>query len=404
MERSRIAREAYAEPTRAELDLIMHYSEKVYKTVRWRIPDDFMSYAHFERVLWGLDGTSSPGYPFCLSHPTIADYFGNSDKMLWREDRKRELYQLLLTIEADLSAYEPMFRVFTKMEPHKPSKVEAGRWRLIFAAPLPFQVLGHMLFAEQREKELVAWDAIPSAYGISMMRGGWKLVRKMLRQYDYLVSADKDSWDLFSPAWVYDLKLELRKALCANLQHRWVVMADWFYRKAYHESLVALTDGTLYRQQIGGVMKSGLPITIDDNSSGQWFVHLLATIRVGAGPELIWAVGDDTVQKRNGVQKNPLYRSELERAGCKIKEIKIDDVPEFVGMAFPETGMVPRYLTKHLAAISHTKQEDLEMTLESIATLYVHSPYYKIWRDLAQLLSVHLRSEASHRAILDHPV
>jgi len=390
----------YVTPTEKEKDLVLYYSELAYKDARWKIPSDFMTYEHFRRVVMGLEAQSSPGYPLCRDFPTIGDYFGNSEKLAWQESRIHETWE---RFQRFLQDPEHCFRIFIKQEPHKPEKVAEGRWRLIFACGLMLNILGQMLFTEQRTVEMDNWGRIPSAYGFSLFRGGWKYMKDIMDSKKLTLSCDKSSWDLFSPGWPYELKLRFRENMCLNMDERWRTMARLYYRLAYSDSRFVTSSGDLFEQEVDGIMKSGLPTTIDDNSTAQWFLHCLASIRSGRAPGRLFSVGDDTIQNPRGVDDR--YLAELVKAGCKLKEVSDNIDQEFVGMVFAREGLRPAYREKHFASIVATKREDLPQTLESYLALYVHLPsYYDLYDKLARACSIPVRSKLYHRVLVDESV
>lgn len=380
------------------MDQVLYISEIAYQEARWAVPKDFMSFAHFCRAIDALEPTSSPGYPLCLNYSTIADYFGTCDKLVWSRDKKMMTWEMFNRFLSDPDHY---FRVFIKQEPHKPEKVQEGRWRLIFAASLMLNLLGKMLFGPQTERELASVGFIPSAYGFEMAHGGWARLKEIMDQKGLVTSLDKSSWDLFSPGWVYGLKRRLRSTLCLNPDQKWEELADLYYSLAYRKSKFVFSSGNVYSQEVDGMMKSGLPTTIDDNSTAQWFLHVLASIRCGIPVTELLSVGDDTIQPPI---THPGYVEELEKAGCKVKSVEEASEQEFVGFRFRSDGVMPMYTIKHMSKVCHVKTADLPDVLDSYMLLYAFDPVRNsLYRGVAKSLNIPLRSQNYYRHVMNYP-
>jgi len=397
-------RKNYLCPSDFEKDVVLAIAEEKYKHVRWHLRSDFFSYQHYLDAIYNLEGTSSPGYPLCISYATNNAYFGGVEKICWSQEKILEMWDTVNRMVNENT--NPYFRVFVKNEPHKPEKAAEGRWRLIFAAPLAFQIIGHMLFDTQKDLELQRWQTIPSAYGLTLYHGGWKELRRLLIQKGFDGAVDKSAWDLNSPYWVYELKLRLRDALILNKDSKhydyWKQLASWYYSCSYEKSKIVLTNGLFFQQTIPGIMKSGLPMTIDDNSSAQFFLHALACFRLGRSVTDLWAVGDDTIQSYQDL--DAAYLRELTLAGCVVKEHLYCPDPEFVGFTFHDYGYLPNYLSKHFAAFMHQKAEFREETLMSYLVLYVHHPtLYTVWERVACSFGYHVYSKMYYRMIADMP-
>lgn len=362
MEKAKVARQNYLYPTQLEEDQILQIAEKEYCSTQFSIPEDFGTYRHYLRVLDRLQSSSSPGLPYCRTYSTIGELMGGEDKLLWSASRKKHIWQDVKTVIRE--QIEPVFSVFIKDEAHKPAKAAEGRWRLIFAAPLAHQIIGHMLFSEHHDQEIDNTFDHPSAYGMTLYHGNWMKFRRIQQHQCMSNSYDRKAWDLQSPGWVYALRKRLRKRLCRNPSKLWLRLLDWYYQTSYFTSKIMLSDGQTYVQLIDGIMKSGLVSTISDNSCAQFFEHVLASIRLAKEKEIslfvnpIFAVGDDTLQPQEDFEDD--YIRLLQQAGCVIKEgHKSLEEPEFVGFTFPKRGPVPCYLAKHMSNVINYSRQDV---------------------------------------------
>jgi len=394
----------YVPPTEEELRVVTHVAEDAYSSCRWRIPDDFMEKSHFLRVLDSLDGTSSPGLPYCRSYSTINAYFGSDDKMFWSAQRKEELWARMLNAIMTLEVM--IMAVFVKSEVHKPAKVLAKRWRLIFTAPLHFLVLGQMLFKDLHDREVSQTYRHPSMYGMRVFRGGWMAFKASQKAMGFSESYDRKAWDFQTPRWVFEASLELRKRLCENMNARWEALATWYYEVAYYKTDILLSNGMMFSQEVEAMMKSGLNMTISDNSRAQYLEHSLARLRWCRSKGLpftvppLMAVGDDTLQ----APEPRGYLTELQKAGCQIKQGHSSlEEPEFVGMYFPDSGPRPAYVVKHMATIVYQKDELLPETLDSYLTLYSKTSLFQFWREVAYSLGHVPKSLAYYSEIVDCP-
>lgn len=377
-------------PTDDELGYVLGILEKAYKSASYHLPDDFLQYSHFESILNRLELNSSPGYPFSMEAPTIGTWLKHNGLEADEEQKLRlwHCVQDLLRMEEE----EMIFNVFVKDEPHKKEKLDEGRCRLIMASPLHFQVLWHMLFDIGNDAEILESLHIPSQQGVKLPNGEWKLYYNLWKERGYDVGLDKRAWDWTVPGWKLELDLELRNRLAFGPQkQRWLELARWTYKRAFHDPVIMLSNGMLYKQLYPGLMKSGLVNTISTNSHLQVADHVLVCKRMGFPVfPLPVACGDDTLQRKEQVDV-ACYRS----LGSNIKSAS--DGLEFVGHKFLDTGPEPLYLEKHLCNILHTKQELIPEVLDSMCRLYVNSERYVIWERLAELLGVdHLLMSRSY--------
>nr|QXV86560.1 RNA-dependent RNA polymerase [Solemoviridae sp.] len=326
--------------------------------------------------------TSSPGYPYMKEAPT------NGKWLKWNGVAVDEIQSLRLWHDVKLvfaDQYEQISRVFIKQEPHKTAKALENRWRLIIASSLPVQVAWHMLFYQMNDAEIDQAYNIPSQQGIVMVGGGWKLFSRSWVERGLTYGLDKSAWDWTAPSWALDLDLEFRKRMARGSRlDAWHSIAKTLYRHMFEDSKLLLSDGSLFQQVVPGVMKSGCVNTISTNSHCQVFVHIAVSLDLGLSPEpLPVCCGDDTLQHERHVHDLDAYR----KYGIVVKSAA---PMEFVGHEFHESGPYPLYVLKHIRKMHYVPAEILPQYFDSMARMYVHTPYYDMWESLASSAGINL--------------
>lgn len=355
--------------------------------------DDWDSRAAFDKTLWSLDKSSSPGYPLMKEAPTVGQW------LKWTpsgpdQTQAERLWQMVKQVFE--LGYDHYFRVFVKDEPHKVAKAIEGRWRLIIASSLPVMVSFNMAFKTMNDKLNDLLYQTPSMQGLVLCYGGWKRFKAEARALNLCMSKDLSGWDFNSPGWVFRADLELRTRLCDNPTAQWVRLTEWLYADAFQKSKLKFSNGMVYQQEFEGFMKSGIFNTISTNSAAMYFLHVAASLRAGIPLTVQYAVGDDTIQ--SPFPDN--YIDELEQLGCRVK--MVEHGVEFVGTDFREGPPMPMYFDKHLLSVVQT--DELSSTLDSFCRLYAHSPRIVFWRTLAQDLGVPVHSVFYYKFWYDSPL
>lgn len=348
---------------------------EAYREATWSLPTDFLSFEHFERVVSRLESRSSPGWPLMREAPTIGEWLGRDALGRCDSVQMARLWKLVQT-RLDGESPNDDIRLFIKREPHKLSKILEGRYRIIFSVALVDQVVWHMLFDSQNDREIEVHSRIPSKAGWTPSRGGW---RRLISAYPGpYTSIDKSQWDWGCPMWVLWSDLRIRAQLCRDHQSplfdRWLRIAKAQYAQVFEKPVLRLSDGRRFMQKQGGLMKSGLVNTIATNSRAQWLLHAMAWVRSGgdvnAIPEL-GSMGDDTFQLGEASER---YVSELQHLGCEVKEVDSGDVMVFAGHAITAEACVPSYAKKHWFALMHANPTVLPEMLDSYIRNYACSP------------------------------
>lgn len=356
--------------------------EEAYLPSVINVDPEFLSYGNFITVLYRLEMQSSPGYPYYSEAPTIGAWL-KFDGINFDDFQVNRLWShVCCLIDGD---QEMRFTAFLKEEPHSVAKQESGRFRLILASPLHFQVLWHMVFDRQNDAEIKKSLDIPSQQGIILPKGNWKLYYKKWTTLGYDTGLDKRSWDWSVPWWKLCWELELRSSLLRGDLRGWRSMAERLYRMAFVNPEILLSNGMVFRQVFPGIMKSGLVNTISTNSHCQLIDHVLACLMTGKSVKpLPSAVGDDTLQLASQVADLNVYK----RLGVLVKSAS--QGLEFVGHEFYKTGPEPIYLEKHLANAVYIS-DDVELMVDyfdSMCRLYANSKQFQFWYRVAENIGI----------------
>ena len=262
-------------------------------------------------------------------------------------------------------------KVFVKQEAHKLKKIQEGRFRLISAVSLIDTFVDRILFGWLGRAMLNSVGKTPCLVGWSPVRGGWRFINDKYRG-KAVHCLDKEAWDWTVPAWLVELWLEVLKQLAHGAPDWWVRMVELRFRILFEIAVFQFEDGTIVRQCVRGIMKSGCYLTIILNSLGQSLLHYVAASRSGQDmaekePDVI---GDDTMQE--AVPDLPLYVRNLEKLGVIVKGAKIQHFVEFAGFAYDGRVCFPAYWQKHLFNMAHSP--NLPELLKCYQYLYVHEP------------------------------
>nr|BBH43043.1 RNA-dependent RNA polymerase [Carrot red leaf virus] len=212
-------------------------------------------------------------------------------------------------------------RLFVKGEPHKQSKLDEGRYRLIMSVSLLDQLVARVLFQSQNKLEIALWRAVPSkpGFGLSTDNQIENFVDCLAKQVGetpeevianwpkYLIPTDCSGFDWSVSDWLLEDDMEVRNRLtidCTPLLKR--LRAGWL--KCISNSVLCLSDGTLLAQTVPGVQKSGSYNTSSSNSR----IRVMAAYHCGASWAM--AMGDDALESIDtdlSVYKNLGFKVEV---------------------------------------------------------------------------------------------
>uniref|UniRef100_A0AAU8EJF3 RNA-dependent RNA polymerase n=1 Tax=Rice drawf polerovirus TaxID=3229777 RepID=A0AAU8EJF3_9VIRU len=194
-------------------------------------------------------------------------------------------------------------RLFVKQEPHKQSKLDEGRYRLIMSISLVDQLVARVLFQAQNKSEIALWRAIPSRPGFGLSTEdqvhdfmevlastvGCSAEEVCSQWRSLLVPTDCSGFDWSVSDWMLEDDMAVRNALTINCNELTKHMrAVWLH--CLSNSVMCLSDGTMLSQEYPGVQKSGSYNTSSTNSR----IRVMAAYHCGASWAM--AMGDDALE------------------------------------------------------------------------------------------------------------
>lgn len=185
-----------------------------------------------------------------------------------------------------------LIRLFPKNEPHKKSKLDENRIRLISSVSLVDNIVDRCIFGLQNANEIENWKTIPSKPGMGFTTDSVNTLIDSVSKFKDPKSTDAKAWDWSVQGWEFDMEAEARIELMKDVTP---FIANLIRNRMFCMSLglFALPDGALYAQTIRGIMKSGLYITSSSNSRIGFMVYVM----IGGKPHSVMVQGDDTVQE-----------------------------------------------------------------------------------------------------------
>lgn len=261
--------------------------------------------------------------------------------------------------------------LFIKPEPHKLSKIEEGRLRLISGVSMVDALVDKMLFGELFDTALLEVGNTHALVGWTPLLGGSKL---LLNQFpDGVVSVDKTCWDWSVPEWMVELWLRFVLEMYDGYP-LWYLTAIRVRFEMLFKKAVFQAYGRIVEQDFPGVMKSGCFLTILLNTLGQIILHRWICMRMGIKPHLCmpWSLGDDTVQ--NGSFCIHCYAEIMRTMGFNPKVMPKERYIEFVGYLMDSERVVPAYWKKHLFNLKYLDEEVAVETLDTYQMLYSDEP------------------------------
>nr|APG75878.1 hypothetical protein 2 [Sanxia water strider virus 11] len=330
-----------------------------------------MTYDQFLRELENVDMSSSPGYPLMLRYSVNRDFLKNADDS-WNMKNVRSLWENVRRSLVDKLS-DPI-RVFVKKEPHKMSKIDSSRYRLIYSVSLVDTMIDRMLFGDFSRKLLENWLSTPSMIGWSPYRGGWKLLPHKAVGYDF------SAWEYTVRDWlISDFKTVLMDLCYEDVQTpygSWKDLVEFRFRQLFSESILHFSNGRRLKQKIPGLMKSGTFLTIIGNTVMQVLLYLTACYQAGETPGEILAMGDDSLYRR---KLSPLVLFLYKIWGFVVKGFAEN---EFCGTTWNSGFVEPVYRGKHLARLARLTDDLAKETLQSYQVVYGASKWLGRLRDI----------------------
>lgn len=318
-----------------------------------------MTAEEFDELLRGVKRESGPGHPWIGLEKTKGGIVDRHKGLLYQATM--EYLNLLAETPIGTMPEDPVdlvrqgfaspMRVFVKNEPHSAQKLETGRVRLIIMVPFHIVLAEMLIFGTQNNKEIRHWDSIPSKPGIGLTEDRhvgkvWDDVKGMLGR-GQLAEADVSGYDfsLTERMFYYDALRRVYLAQCkGGTSFDRVVMN---ITHALCRSVFALSDGTMLKQEIPGVMKSGRYCTSSTNS----YIRVLLSYAVGSS--FCISMGDDSLEEY--VTEAPRLYKEM---GVHVKFYKkCDNVFEFCSQTFKDGKSFPSNPAKMLFNLLNQKGE-----------------------------------------------
>jgi len=308
-------------------------------------------YESFARILSGgfLNGDSSPGYPGLMMATENNDFLALYGAEKFAAVLTERLI-LLNSVPVDefkrfssmdlvrLGLCDPV-RLFVKNEPHKVSKLKAGRYRLIASLSLADQCIERHLQGPQNRREIANFQSIPSMSGMGNHDSNDAGIAETERRINRI--EDKAGTDASAFDWTQDHKMLMADA---TIRARFLELHPWenpFVKRqlCLMRSVFILDDGSLIEQTLPGIQKSGSYGTSSGNSRNRTIARLVAfpehPIFLGGKP-CVGVMGDDCVESIPKEDRSTAL-ARYARLGVLIKEITtIEDngYVEFCGMNY----------------------------------------------------------------------
>jgi len=214
--------------------------------------------------------------------------------------------------------YADPVRVFVKNEPHKKSKLESGKVRLIMSVSIIDKMIEMLLARHMCKKEIANWKKIPSKPGIGFdsddnLNMFWA-VKHQTDECD-MAGSDIKGWDWSVDEWQIlddvEMNIKLTDDYSSRDSNGNSLWAHLMRAKAILEcrSVFQFSDGTLVALNFLGVMLSGKFKTSFSNSK------MRARVADLIGAHVSFTAGDDCLEKlvKDAIAKYLEY-------GIRVKE------------------------------------------------------------------------------------
>jgi len=352
---------------------------------------------------------SSPGLPMMQYGSTNADVI-TKERLLVTRIVKERIERLAMISSMETLDGKPMeahiqagfvdpCRVFIKNEPHKMSKIKEGRYRLIWSLSLLDQIIDRVLFSHIAEEEISKFHRMASkgGAGLSTDEQQQDLYQNiiLLLGEDFWTD-DMKNWDWSYKKWQYEA-FWVKCAFKIGFSHQEVKF--WFCvlaRKtaAYSADLIThvpitlrimwirlyfmarvpivLSDGRILGHGPGGIMKSGLYITLCANSFNRCFLSRLVAKELECKEIGAIAMGDDCGEKLIAANTSSRYiEEEYKKHGFTITDLEHITSPSTTGFEFCSHRLYPdkavplnevKIVLKHLVSkLRHTREQQFQL-------------------------------------------
>lgn len=196
-------------------------------------------------------------------------------------------------------------KIFIKDEPHKLSKINEGRLRIISSVSLVDQIIERVLHYVQNKTEIEYWDQCPSAPGMGLHDDGLLALAQnmedLLAETGEVMCTDVSGWDWSVQEWELQDDMELRWKLAGERED-----SDYAHMCRVNAMVVANSvyvdpGGSCWAQQVKGIQNSGRYCTSSSNSRMRVLLSVNSRLDQGLPPLVnghcgIKAMGDDSVE------------------------------------------------------------------------------------------------------------
>lgn len=331
----------------------------------------------FPLALADLDMASTPGFCSLNRFGTTNGQILGWDGASFNEERvdylQRCVWDRLYHLNQGREWSDPI-KLFIKHEPHKVSKLDEGRLRLISSVSLIDAMVDRVLFMPLAALVKKNFLKTRMMVGWSPLKGGY---RSIAFEFDgrKVLAIDKSSWDWTMPYWLIDLCMQLILSLAVDYPDWWRDLVKLRFKLLFVNPIFKFADGLEVMQPFPGIMKSGCYLTIILNSMAQFLLHSIVCYSIKLDPNegSFFAMGDDTAQDE--MERLDEYLRKMESFGFKVK-YHSSDVVEFAGFHLTVDKYIPAYRNKHLFQLEYlTREKDVAVsTLRSYQLLYFFDP------------------------------
>lgn len=200
------------------------------------------------------------------------------EMLVWQVVFGQEFSQLSAEDLIVYGLWDPV-RLFVKDEPHKMSKIEEGRVRLIANVSIRVQMIERLLCSKQNNAEISHWWKIAAKPGLGLDDDSLNLLGDAIDrilQSGEVAMTDVSGWDWTVKPWLLWADAE-RRRYCAG-EDSDSLFGELLHLQAYAtaNSVYAMADGELISQDEGGIQNSGSYKTSSTNSWMRIILELVA--------------------------------------------------------------------------------------------------------------------------------
>lgn len=295
-------------PSKKVIKEVLSRAELAWTKARFNVREDFGSVAHVKEVVEQVRdfyGTKSPGAIYIRQ-----GFSKNSDVFdaLGVDEIVRLTMERLDEYAAGGRYTADPIRIFIKFEPHKASKIQTKRWRLIWGVSLIDNIAARVIYREMLYSELDNWSEVPSKIGLGFMNGS---TAKLFNSYDperpngsrKWRSFDCKSFDFSVPGWMFDMNHDLSCRLNLDIDtpqgKRWEKCARGRVETMKYGRF-CLSNGVVCKKTKPGIQASGDLLTASNNSRAITMSRMLYDVENGnqSFQNDVGAMGDDTIQDK----------------------------------------------------------------------------------------------------------